>query len=128
MGCHQEANKTSYWNTDSTKGPVYHNLRNSISQMRFEWVESNFHCSKPPSIKSSDSGDSGIPFDKVIALSDRLQVLYTKYYFPGSQVAVDETIQGFTSRAKEIVNIPVKPTPKGVKIWVIADAGFVWGW
>ena len=31
-------------------------------------------------------------------------------------------------RAKEIVNIPSKPTPEGFKIWVLANEGYVLDW
>ena len=34
----------------------------------------------------------------------------------------------FTGRAKEIVTIPTKPTPTGLKIWVIAQLGFIIAW
>ena len=41
---------------------------------------------------------------------------------------MDETIQRFTGRAKEIVNIPSKSTPEGFKIWVLANQGYVLDW
>jgi len=31
-------------------------------------------------------------------------------------------------RAKEVVNAPVKPTPEGFKIWVLANTGSVPDW
>jgi len=31
-------------------------------------------------------------------------------------------------RASEIVNIPLKPTPEGFKIWVLANEGYVLDW
>ena len=31
-------------------------------------------------------------------------------------------------RAKEIVNIPSKPTPEGFKIWVLANQGYMLDW
>ena len=31
-------------------------------------------------------------------------------------------------RAKEIVNIPSKPTPEGFKIWVLANEGYILDW
>jgi hypothetical protein len=36
---------------------------------------------------------------------------------------------GYTGRAKETVNLPSKPTPKGYKIWVLAlQHGYVYPW
>jgi hypothetical protein len=128
MGCYSEANRATYWNANAEQGPTYPNLRKSISLRRFEFIESNFYCSKPLPPFTPSSRDSRTPFDKVMALSDSLQSAFKKYYSCGSHVAVDETIQGFTSRVKEIVNIPVKPTPEGFKIWVLANAGYVISW
>ncbi|KAF2178678.1 pea pathogenicity protein, partial [Zopfia rhizophila CBS 207.26] len=48
-----------------------------------------------------------------------------KYYTPGTHLAVDESIKRFTSRAKETVNIPSKPTLEGFKMWVLANKGYV---
>ena len=31
-------------------------------------------------------------------------------------------------RAPEIVNIPTKPIPKGFKIWVLANKGYILNW
>ena len=45
-----------------------------------------------------------------------------------THLAVDETIQRFMGRSKETVNIPSKPEPKGFKIWVLANAGYVLDW
>jgi Transposase IS4 len=43
---------------------------------------------------------------------------------PGSDVAIDECIEGFEGRGKEAVNIPSKPTPMGFKQWVLASDGY----
>ena len=51
-----------------------------------------------------------------------------KLYKPGIDLTVDETIQRFTGRAPEIVNIPTKPTPEGFKIWLLANQGYVLDW
>lgn len=43
-------------------------------------------------------------------------------------MAVDETIQRFVGRTTEVVKIPSKPVPKGFKIWVLANSGYVLDW
>ena len=53
---------------------------------------------------------------------------FKKYWKPGTHLVVDETIQRFMGRAKEIVNIPSKPIPEGFKIWVLANKGYVLDW
>jgi hypothetical protein len=35
----------------------------------------------------------------------------------------------FTGRSKHKVNLPLKPTPEGYKIWVLAlQRGYIWSW
>ena len=55
-------------------------------------------------------------------------MVFKKYWKPGTHLVVDETIQRFMGRSKEIVNIPSKPTPEGFKIWVLANEGYVLDW
>ena len=47
---------------------------------------------------------------------------------PGAHLAVNETIQCFTGCAREIVNIPSKPTPEGFKIWILGNKGYILDW
>ncbi|OCL03788.1 pathogenicity protein, partial [Glonium stellatum] len=56
---------------------------------------------------------------------EHLRILCRKLYNPRAHLAVDEIIQRFMGRASEIVNIPLKPTPKGFKIWVLANKGYI---
>jgi len=37
-------------------------------------------------------------------------------------------IQRFMGRASEIVNILLKPTPEGFKIWALANKGYILNW
>ena len=48
-----------------------------------------------------------------------------KYWSPGKNLAVDESMQRFTGRAKEITTIPCKRNPTGFKIWILADHGYI---
>jgi hypothetical protein len=47
---------------------------------------------------------------------------------PGQSVAVDEAIQRYTGRSHFVTTIPNKPTPTGIKIWVVAQRGFFLRW
>ena len=47
-----------------------------------------------------------------------------KLWNPSSELAVDEFMVRYTGRAKEIVTIPSKPIPTGIKGWAIADEGY----
>lgn len=58
-------------------------------------------------------------------LTEHLKGAFRTCWAPGPHLTIDETIQRFTGRAAEIVNIPSKPIPEGHKIWVLADFGYV---
>jgi hypothetical protein len=46
----------------------------------------------------------------------------------GSIVTIDEALQAFEGRSKQKVTIKGKPTPTGLKIWVLAVAGYMLQW
>ena len=64
-------------------------------------------------------------FDQVWAFSEHVQKVSCKYWTPGKNLAVDESMQLFTGRAKEITTIPCKKHATGFKIWILADHGYV---
>ena len=88
---------------------------------RWEQIHRNFYVSEPgiPNLR---------PFDKMDQLADLLRERFQRYMKPGSDVAIDECIEGFEGRAREAVNIPSKPTPIGFKQWVLASDGYVFDW
>ena len=51
-------------------------------------------------------------------------------YVPGSHIAVDECIMGFTGKSTLKTTIPNKPTPTGFKVWAVAESGLIlrWNW
>ena len=125
MGLYKSAEIEDFWNTQPEKGPVHERLRKAISLVRWQQIDRFFHISPPqkPGVSHSEK-----PFDKIEPLNDHLRQLFKRYWATGIYLAVDETIQRFMDRAKEIVNIPSKPTPEGFKIWVLANAGYVLDW
>ena len=122
MGLHLESSIPEFWNTDPLKGPIHELILRHISLKRWQQIDRFFHISKP----NSDCQET--PFVKLEPLSDMLRQAFKKYWKPGTHLAVDETIQRFKCRAREIVNIPSKPTPEGFKIWVLANEGYVLDW
>lgn len=122
MGLHPEHNVAEYWNTDPEKGPLHLLVRRNISLVRWQQLDRYFHISKP----NLDHKES--VFDKIEPLSEELRAASKRYWQPTTHLAIDECIQRFLGRAKEIVNIPSKPTPEGFKIWVLANAGYILDW
>ncbi|KEY70358.1 hypothetical protein S7711_10266, partial [Stachybotrys chartarum IBT 7711] len=46
----------------------------------------------------------------------------------GSHVTVDEAMCGFEGRSRQKVTIKSKPTPTGLKIWILAIQGYILHW
>ena len=49
---------------------------------------------------------------------------------PGTDITVDEIMVPFQGRSHEVTHIPGKPNPDGIKVWGLAQTGFliVWNW
>ena len=123
MGLHIESSIPEFWNTDPLRGPIHEQVSKHISLKRWQQIDRYFHISEP-----QQPGHSEAPFVKLEPLSETLRTAFKEHWKTGTHLAVDETIQRFMGRAKEIVNIPSKPTPEGFKIWVLANEGYVLDW
>lgn len=119
MGLHPEYEVSEYWNTDPESAPIYDLVRRNMSLIRWQQLDRLLHTSKPnPGVKET-------PFQKIEPLNEELRIDVKKYWNPTTHPAVDVAMQRFQGRAKEIVNIPSKPTPQGFKIWLLANAGYI---
>ena len=127
MGLHHESRVRLYWNTDPSKGPIHSQVASHISQRRWEQIDRFFHISKPKSPADLAQNPESV-FEKLEPLSERLRARFKEHWESGTHLTVDEAIQRFMGRAKEVVNIPKKPVPEGFKIWVLANAGYVLDW
>ena len=123
MGLHHESRLHLYWNRNPSQGPIHSQISSHISQIRWEQIDRFFHISKPKSFDKSES-----VFEKLEPLSELLRQRFKEHWESGTHLTVDEAIQRFMGRAKEVVNIPKKPVPEGFKIWVLANAGYVLDW
>lgn len=56
-----------------------------------------------------------------------LQAKFSAAVSPGSHLAIDETIERFTGRSTDITTTPGKPTPTGLKMWILALEGYLLG-
>ena len=126
MGLHKESGVVDYWKTDETV-PLHTQVRKHISSKRWQQIDRFFHIS-PPTSPDSHTKNTETVFQKLEPLSENLRKKFKRYWQPGTHLTVDEAIQRFMGRAKEIVNIPSKPVPEGFKIWVLANAGYILDW
>ena len=116
-GLHPEPKIKDYWRSYKTSG-VWHRIRESISRNRWQQIDRFLYCEEPRDGMTR-------AFERVWSLSEHIQKISCKYWTPGKNLAVDESMQRFTGRAKEITTIPSKKHFTGYKIWILADHGYV---
>ena len=58
---------------------------------------------------------------KVRSLMDHHQKKFAEIYIPGENVSVDEAMIKLQGRSSLKQYMPMKPTKRGIKVWVLAD-------
>ena len=123
MGIHVEPHQSMYWkiHKKGPKGPKHDAVRESMGLKRWEQIHRYIH------IWDTSLGVQTIqkPHQKAEFMAKVLRTTFRTYWQPSIYVSVDECIEWFCGRSSDTVNIPIKPTPIGYKIWVLADAGYV---
>lgn len=131
MENHPESAITSYWKSpsDDDTSPFYPFTRH-MTLRRFQLLFRRIHIFSEAEIFSQLASSSAFPkaYLQVEKWSSYIQQQLEKVYVPGTLIAVDECIQGFTGRSALKTYIPNKPTPEGIKIWVIAQDGIFLRW
>ena len=127
---HSEKDRSDYWTT-SSKLANHQSIYGAISRDRFDQLEPTIHVAEPikqdtPENRRQKKKTS--LFDKLEPLNSHLLSVSKKLWHPSSELAVDEFMVRFTGRAKEIVTIPSKPIPTGIKGWCTADEGYLLHW
>src|SRR6266516_5193572 len=115
---------SSVWNTNETF-TAHTMVRKAMSKRRYGVISKWFCLYKKQ--KDEKTGDKTL-HRKIEQASTWLQAQFMCYWIPGRNIAIDEAIQRFTGRAVEIVTIPTKPDPVGLKNWLMADGGYVLAW
>ena len=127
MGIHPEPHISDYWDTNAENGSGRWPVRKTMGRDRWKQIDRYLHVWDPASDPTVERPDSKVrPHEKVDPLWKLLLSSFQSYWKPGRDLAIDECIEGFTGRTHDTVNIPTKPTPIGFKIWILADAGYVY--
>ena len=117
IGLHVESSIKEYWHKDFSYSSI-HIVRNFIKLKRFQQINRYFYCTK---LQEDNNEAFQNTFKRIWDLSKYLHVLCRKFYTLSIHLAVNETIEWFTSQVPEIINISTKPTPEGFKIWVLGN-------
>ena len=119
MGLDPRKRRESYWEKETGY------LRKFISLVRFEQIHRYFHlrdCHADP-IRPEEPW-----WVKLEPVASLIREAFKKAYLPSSEVTVDEAMEKFEGRNAHTVKMKNKPIPEGFKLWVLADAGYVWSW
>ena len=118
MGIMSIPDMEAYWKTSwECYIPFFHDI---MGRNRFQEIFWNLHIPQP--------ANSSRRINKVSVLLDHLRQKFQEAFYPGQEVAVDETMVGFRGRVLFIQYCPNKPTKYGLKIFVLADSntGYVY--
>jgi hypothetical protein len=108
----------AYWKTTwECYIPFFHDV---MSRNRFQEIFWNLHIPHP--------AHSSRRMDKVRVLLDHFRQNSQEAFYPGQELAVDETMVGFRGRMLFKQYCPNKPTKYGLKLFVLADSstGYVY--
>ena len=61
-------------------------------------------------------------------VTTHLRTTCKKLWYLGTHVAIDEAIIAYRGRTHHTIKIKNKPISEGYKVWVLAEAGYVWTW
>ena len=127
MENNKEKSTTDYWRTYKPGGtaPIYP-WTEHMPLHRFQSLWRYLRLCDYSDFDTATAAEKA--YSRVEKWSRHIQETTTSFYAPGSQVAVDECIQGFTGRSTLKTYIPNKPTPEGIKIWAIAEGGILLRW
>ena len=121
MGVSSKPEIFYYWFGDDWD--VCSPLREAMTYKRFQLLNRNFHVSCP----DMDSGENRDRLSKVRPLLDLLNEKCKQGKVPPRELAVDEAMVGFRGRLSFLQYCPMKPTKRGIKVWVLACApGYVY--
>ena len=114
-----------YWKRD----PIYNYspITTRISRDRFREIGRYLHFVNNETLAAR--GDAGYDrLGKIRPLIDHLSSRFKAVYSPHRDVAVDEAMIKFQGRSSLKQYMPLKPTKRGIKVWVLGDShnGYFW--
>ncbi len=106
-----------YWERNSWHHCL---IAERISRDRFEEISRYLHVADNTTLFPPGS----LQYDrlgKVRPLLEHLSLKFRSLYNPGKHLSVDEAMIKFQGRSTLKQYMPMKPTKRGIKVWVIAD-------
>jgi hypothetical protein len=108
-----------YWQQDEEE--ALHRPRFCMGLKRFEQIRRYLHVSPPDQRPEHKQW-----WYKLEPLASSFDQAAQRYYQPGSNVSIDETMIRCFGRTKHTVKMPSKPIKQGYKIFALAEHGYIW--
>ncbi|ENH64952.1 PiggyBac transposable element-derived protein 2 [Fusarium oxysporum f. sp. cubense race 1] len=106
----------------------FHMITKFMPLRKFELIHRYLRPFDYIKINETESYDLPKVFQAAEEWSQHIQHMSALLFQPGSSLAVDECMIRYTGRSKETTLVKNKPTPLGLKIWIIAQEGFFIYW
>ena len=119
MGFNKVPDLYDYWSTN----PIFHYfpVASSISRKRFLEIQQFLHFTDNETI--IPCGEPGYDrLAKVHPVIEAVQKTFLESYRPNKENSIDEAMVKFKGRSALKQYVPKKPTKRGFKMWVRADA------
>ena len=121
IGLYIESSIKDYQYKDFSYSMIYI-VSNYIRANQWQQINRYFYCTQ---LRSKDDEAFQSTFKRIKELSKELYLTLVKFYKPSIYLTVNKTIKRFTGYVSKIINILTKPTPKGLKIWLLGNQGYV---
>jgi hypothetical protein len=122
MTLHKESRYEDYWKVDEFLPE--HRITQYMTFDRFFLLKRRLRTYDPGCIEVGAPD----PFNKVNEWSNHMMEAAIQLVEIGSIIGVDEAIVGFKGRSRHKITIKTKPTPTGLKVWVLAVRGYLLRW
>ncbi|KAG8232080.1 hypothetical protein J437_LFUL019577, partial [Ladona fulva] len=106
---------TDYWNTDKKFNFPF--FRTTMSRDRFLNIRQCFHLNK-----NVDGGKNEDPLHKIKPLLDYFHLTMNNVFYPGEELAIDESIAPWTGRISIRQYLPLKRHKYGFKLYMATEA------
>ena len=119
MGLRQEPVHQELWNV---KG---YNLGQYMALQRYEQLNLYFSLRDRFVSPPTPSDEWHFILEPV---ASHLRTVCKKLWQLGTHLAIDEAMIAYRGRSSHTIKIKNKPISEGYKVWVLAEAGYVWTW
>ena len=119
LGLHQEPCYEECWKVEG------HNLGQYLPLKRYEQLNRYFTLRDRVTIPPKESDEWYWILEPVATM---LRSTYKNLWHLGTYVAIDEAMEAYRGRTEHTIKIKNKPISEGFKVWVLAEAGYVWTW